>query len=120
MKPYKGYTGTVEFDEEDRVFHGRVVGVRDIVTFEARTADELVAAFRDSVDDYLAFHEERGTAPDRPLSGAISLRITPELHKAVVDAAGSRAKSVNQWIADALDEAARREQARTDTTVKTS
>jgi predicted HicB family RNase H-like nuclease len=118
VKPYKGYTGTVEFDEEDRVFHGRVVGVRDVVTFEARTADELVAAFRDSVDDYLAFHEERGTAPDRPLSGAISLRITPELHRAVVDAAGTRAKSVNQWIADVLEDAAVRDRTRPDTTVK--
>ena len=109
MKPYKGYVGAVEFDEDDRVFHGRVLGVRDLVTFEASTADELIAAFHDSVDDYLAFHAERGTEPDRPLSGNIALRLSPELHRKVVDAAGLRAKSVNQWIADTLGAAAAHE-----------
>lgn len=118
MKPYKGYCGTVEFDEEDRVFHGRVLGLRDIVTFEAETADDLIVAFHDSVDDYLAFHAERGAAPDKAFSGNLSLRMSAELHKSVVDAAGLRAKSVNQWIADALADAAQRDIASGATRVK--
>ena len=109
MRPYKGYTGTVEFDEDDMVFHGRLVGIGDIVTFEAETAQDLVQAFRDSVDDYLAFCAERGKPPEKPFSGNISLRMAPELHGQVVRAAGNRAKSVNQWITDALSEAASRD-----------
>ena len=118
MKPYKGYSGTVAFDEDDRVFHGRVLGVRDIVAFEAETADDLVAAFHDSVDDYLAFCAERGVDPDKPFTGNLSLRLSGPVHKAVVDAAGLRAKSVNQWIADVLEEAAARDIASGSTRVK--
>jgi predicted HicB family RNase H-like nuclease len=118
MRPYKGYAAAVAFDEDDRVFHGRVLGVRDVVTFEAETAAELVEAFHDSVDDYLAFHRERGTEPERPFSGTLSLRLAPELHRSVAAAAGLRAKSVNQWIAEALDEAARRELGRGEAMVK--
>lgn len=118
MRPYKGYTGTVEFDEDDMVFHGRIVGIGDIVTFEAETAPDLVQAFRDSVDDYLAFCAERGKPADKPFSGNVSLRMTPELHGQVVRAAGNRAKSVNQWITDTLSEAAARDAASAKVAIK--
>ena len=64
MQPYKGYTGTVE--HEDGVFVGRVVGLRDLVTFEAATPADIETAFRASVDDYLIFCEERGEPAERP------------------------------------------------------
>lgn len=55
MLKYKGYVGKVEFEPEDRIFHGEVLGIRDVVTFQARAADQIEKAFRDSVDDYLSF-----------------------------------------------------------------
>ena len=109
MKPYKGYVGTVEFDEDDLVFHGRIAGIRDVVTFEAETARDLVAAFHDSVDDYLAFCAEEGQEPQKPFSGRLLLRVPPELHGRISNAAARRSRSVNQWIAEALDEASGRE-----------
>lgn len=61
--PYKGYCCSVEYDNEDKVFHGRVVllgaEASDIVTFEADTFDGVAKAFQDSVDDYLAFKAGR-------------------------------------------------------------
>ena len=52
---YKGYAaGPIEFDEDARLFSGTVAGLRDVIHFAGRTADELAQAFRDSVDDYLA------------------------------------------------------------------
>ena len=118
MRPYKGYTGTIEFDEDDCVFHGRIVGIRGIVNYEAQNANDLVQAFRDSVDDYLEDYAERGEIPDKPFSGNLSLRMAPELHKSVFDAAGARSKSVNQWITDTLAEAARRDVESGQTVVK--
>ena len=53
MLEYKGYFGTVEAD--DGVFLGRVSGLRDVITFEGATFAEVEQAFRDSIDDYLAF-----------------------------------------------------------------
>ncbi len=107
MRPYKGYTGTIEFDEQSLVFHGRLVGIRDIVTFEADNARDLVAAFRDSVDDYLEFCAQKGKDPQKPFSGHLSLRINPDLHRKAVETAATQAKSLNQWIADTLSEATR-------------
>ena len=63
MLKYAGYVGTVE--AEDGAFAGRVLGMRDVVTFEADTLVDLGAAFRDSIEDYFAFCAERGELPDR-------------------------------------------------------
>lgn len=65
MLEHQGYLGRVEFDGEAGVFHGEVVGIRDVVTFEGQSVDELRKAFSDSVDDYLAFCEQRGESPQR-------------------------------------------------------
>jgi len=55
MIQYKGYQGKFEFDDQANIFHGEVINIRDVITFQAATEVELERAFRDSVDDYLAF-----------------------------------------------------------------
>jgi predicted HicB family RNase H-like nuclease len=83
MMEYKGYIGKVDFDDEAGIFHGEVVNIRDVVTFQGQSVAELKKAFHESVDDYLAFCSERGEAPDRPFSGQFVTRISPELHRQV-------------------------------------
>jgi predicted HicB family RNase H-like nuclease len=56
---YKGYTGHVEFDDESGIFHGEVLDLRDVITFQGKTVEGIEKAFRDSIDDYLAFCKER-------------------------------------------------------------
>ena len=63
---YKGYTGEAELDGEAGILHGEVIGIRDIVTFQGASVDEAEKAFRDSVDDYLAFCRQRGERPNKP------------------------------------------------------
>ena len=69
MMKYKGYlAGKIDVDPENGILSGMVAGLHDVVHFEGRTADELVTAFRESVDDYLAMCAERGEAsPFEPL-----------------------------------------------------
>lgn len=57
---YKGYQSRVELDEEAGVFHGEVMNIRDVITFQGASAEELKQAFEDSVDDYLEFCASRG------------------------------------------------------------
>ena len=102
---YKGYIGHVEFDDEAGLFHGEVLDLRDVVTFQGKSVDELSQAFRDSVDDYLEFCEERGEEPDKPFSGKLMLRLSPELHRKVYTSSKKEGKSLNQWIAERLDKA---------------
>ncbi|MGY6410626.1 MAG: type II toxin-antitoxin system HicB family antitoxin [Alkalilacustris sp.] len=108
MKAYRGYTATVRFDDDALLFHGEVVGLRDVISFQARTAEELVRAFHDSVDDYLAWCAEDGVAPQKPYSGKLAFRTTPEHHRLIASAAAAQGQSINQWMDDRLAEAARR------------
>ncbi|MCG6858024.1 MAG: type II toxin-antitoxin system HicB family antitoxin [Salaquimonas sp.] len=109
MKSYKSYTPSIWYERDDRLFHGVVAGIRDTVHFAGEGVEELEQAFKDSVDEYLAMCAEDGTEPDKPYSGKIALRLAPEIHEMVSEAAVSEAKSVNQWIADTLKEAAERQ-----------
>lgn len=99
---YKGYEGVVKFDEDAHIFHGEVISTRDVITFQGTTVDELEQAFRDSVDDYLAFCAKRGEEPEKPFSGNILVRTNPELHKEITLAARREGKSVNAYILDKL------------------
>ncbi|MCB1073526.1 MAG: type II toxin-antitoxin system HicB family antitoxin, partial [Chlamydiia bacterium] len=73
---YKGYLGSVAYDDEAEVFFGSVLGIKDVITFQGRSVDEIKQAFRDSVNDYLDFCRERGEKPDKPYSGKFNLRIS--------------------------------------------
>jgi predicted HicB family RNase H-like nuclease len=99
---YKGYVGAVQYDDDAKTFHGRIVGMRDMVTFAGDSAEALEQAFRDSVDDYLAFCAERGEEPEKPYSGKFVLRVEPTVHRAIAAAAAREHKSVNAWAADVL------------------
>lgn len=102
MMEYKGYIGEVEFDIEAEIFHGEVTNTRDVITFQSESAKELAKAFRDSVDDYLAFCKERGETPDKPFSGRFMTRIPPELHRQVNVAAVLAGTSLNAFVAEQL------------------
>lgn len=102
MLSYKGYSGHVEFDDEARLFHGEVLDLRDVITFQGKSVDEIEQAFRDSIDDYLEFCAERGEEPDKPFSGKLMLRLPPELHRKVYTSSKQEGKSLNQWISERL------------------
>ncbi len=103
MLKYKGYTGHVEFDDTAGMFHGEVLDLRDVITFQGKSVEELEQAFRDSIDDYLEFCQERSEEPDKPFSGRLMLRLPPTLHRDVYLRARQENKSLNQWITEKLE-----------------
>ena len=105
MMEYKGYFAKVEFDDEANIFHGEVINLRDVITFEGETVAELIQAFHDSVDDYLEFCAERGEDPEKPYSGKFVVRVEPELHKTIAIEARKRGKSLNSLVSEALSKA---------------
>ncbi len=46
------YKGTKQFSEEDNVWHGKLLEVDDLVTYEATLEEDLFAAFNEAVDDF--------------------------------------------------------------------
>ncbi len=95
---YKGYEGVVNYDEEAKLFHGEVIGLRDVITFQGTTVDELEQAFKDSVDDYLEFCKKKKRPPEKPFSGNLMLRISPEIHKEMTVEAKQRGLSLNAFL----------------------
>jgi len=80
---YKNYMAKVEYNDEAGVFHGEVIDLRDVITFEGESVGELRQAFEDSVEDYLEFCAQRDQEPEKPFSGRLLLRISPELHRQI-------------------------------------
>jgi predicted HicB family RNase H-like nuclease len=102
MMEYKGYVARIEFDDDAGVFHGEVLNLRDVITFQGKTVAELRKAFRESVDDYLDFCAQRKEPPEKPYSGRFLVRVEPSLHKAIATRAKLEDKSLNAWLEDVL------------------
>jgi predicted HicB family RNase H-like nuclease len=103
MMQYKGYSGVAEIAFDTGMIYGRVVGLRDVITFQGHTVAEAEQAFRDSVDDYLDLCASRNEAPEKPFSGKFLLRIEPQLHRALVVEAQRRGVSLNALVESTLN-----------------
>jgi predicted HicB family RNase H-like nuclease len=99
---YKGYTARIDFDDRDNCLVGRLLGIQDIIGFHADNVADLRMAFEEAVDDYLETCEKIGKSPEKPVSGKLLLRVSPELHAAALIKAQAVGKSLNQWAIEAL------------------
>lgn len=102
---YKDYLGSVEFSEEDGLFFGKVLGIRSLVSYEGRTATELVKDFHGAVNDYLALCKQGGREPEKAYRGSFNVRISPELHKQAVIAALGKQISLNNFVETSIEQA---------------
>ena len=105
MIEYKGYVGVFEFDPEIDTFHGSVVNTRDVITFYGDSVSQLKEEMKRSIDEYLAFCRERGREPEKPFSGKLSVRTSPELHRQVAVEAARRHRSMNRFVQEVLEKA---------------
>jgi predicted HicB family RNase H-like nuclease len=108
---HKGYEAVVGYDEDDRIFTGRVIDTQDVIAFDGASVAELETAFQAVIDEYLEDCTRIGKQPNKPFSGKFVVRIPPEDHRAAVVAAEKAGVSLNAWAADALRKAAHEERA---------
>lgn len=109
---YKGYTANMVFDAHDKVIVGRVLDIDDIITFHGESVAEFETNFHAMIEDYLAASKQLGSAPEKPASGKVMLRIAPEIHAAALKAAARSGTSLNKWAEAAIGKAARKPPAR--------
>ena len=109
---YKGYTASMVFDAEDKIIVGRVLDIDDIISFHGESVAEFEANFHAVIEDYLAASRDLGSAPEKPASGKLMLRIAPEVHAAALKAAARSVTSLDKWAEGALGKAARKPSAR--------
>ncbi len=60
---YKGFSASIEYDERDGIVHGQLTDRYDNVYFEGSSVEELEIAFREAIDDDLAYCAETGREP---------------------------------------------------------
>ena len=55
----RGYKGTINYSVTDSVWYGKIVGVSDLVTYEADSYVELVEDFECAVLDYMDYIDNK-------------------------------------------------------------
>lgn len=100
---YKGYTGSVEYSEEDNCLFGKVQGMsKDAITYEGSDIKELRKDFEGAIDDYLALCEARNVEPRKPYSGSFNVRVSPEIHSAIAMLAQEAGITLNAFVRQVL------------------
>ena len=100
---YKGYTGSVEFNEEDNCLFGTVQGLKKVlISYEGSTVGEIKRDFEAAIDDYLASCEARGIEPAKPFSGRFVVRMPSELHSRIAGIASATGTTINDFINRAI------------------
>jgi len=102
---YKDFIGSVHFSGEDKVFHGKIEGITDLVTFDGKSVNELEKAFHEAVNDYIALCKEAGKEPLKSYKGSFNIRIPYELHIQAVKQATVMGISLNQLVQKAIERA---------------
>lgn len=103
---YKGYSARIEYDDEDGILFGQIAGIVDGVGFHADSVEDLRQAFHEAVDDYLETCAKIGKEPQKPYSGKMMFRVSPDVHRRAALAAELSGKSLNQWAEEVLAKAA--------------
>jgi predicted HicB family RNase H-like nuclease len=106
MMTYKNYLAKVVFDEEANIFHGEVINIRDVITFEGSSVDELQNSFKESIDDYLDYCSSRSEIPNSPLNGFLSLNIPVSNQTLLLNAAQKAGKDFDEWVIEVLNKQA--------------
>ncbi|MBM4140536.1 MAG: type II toxin-antitoxin system HicB family antitoxin [Nitrospira sp.] len=102
---YKDFIGSVHFSSEDKVFHGKIEGITDLITFEGKSVEELIKAFHEAVDDYIALCKEAGKETIKSCKGSFNVRVPSELHIRAMKQAAKLGISLNQLVQKAIEKA---------------
>jgi predicted HicB family RNase H-like nuclease len=99
---YKGYHTSVEYSAEDNCLFGKLLGIDDLVLFEAQSLADFEQEFHAATDDYIEFCEANDKAPQKEYSGQFNVRVPAKLHRQLVMMAQASGKKLNTIVTDAL------------------
>ena len=102
----EGHKAAVSFDPEIGMLRGEFLGLTGGADFYARDVEQLYKEGAMSLRVFLEICEEKGIPPLREFSGRFNVRLDPKTHEAAVVAAAAENKSLNEWVAEAIETAA--------------
>ncbi len=102
MMEYKGYFGSVNYNDEDRIFYGKVEYIRSLISYEGHDVESLRNNFCEAVDDYLELAKARNIEPEESFKGSFNIRTSKELHRRAAIAAKQRDINLNKLVNEAM------------------
>lgn len=99
---YNDYYGSIECEVDEGILHGKILHVRDLITYESDSLPGLKKEFEAAVDDYLETCKALGRNPDKPYSGTFNVRIGLDLHRDLAVYSANREKSLNLVVTEAI------------------
>lgn len=99
---YKGFTGSVEYNSEDRILFGKVLFIDSLLMYHGSSVQEIEDAFKETVDAYLAHCKKNGKEPNKPYSGSFNVRTSSELHRQAAQMAYKEKTSLNDIVVKSL------------------
>jgi predicted HicB family RNase H-like nuclease len=101
-----GHKAVIAYDPHLKMLRGEFIGLNGGADFYATSIDDLIKEGRTSLNVFLDLCRERDIAPFRTFSGRFNVRLDPHTHEAAVLAAAAENKSLNEWVAAAIAQAA--------------
>lgn len=98
-----GHKAVVSFDPETGMFRGEFVGLNGGADFYAEDVAGLRREGKASLETFMEVCRERGIDPIRRFSGKFQVRLDESLHAKAVTAAAAQGKSLNQFVAEAIE-----------------
>lgn len=102
---YKGFVGSVEYSDDDKVFFGKVEGIRGLVNYEATSVEELNNEFHSAVEDYILFCKENNLPLHKSYTGTLNIRIPADVHSRIAELSQQAGISINAFIKETLSKA---------------
>ncbi len=99
---YKGYTGSIEYSKEDKLFYGKLLGIKSLISYEGKTGPQLEKDFVAAVDDYLADCKDLNINPEKSFKGSFNVRIPSELHRDAALKAMELNTSLNGFVSESI------------------
>lgn len=99
---YKGYQAKIEYNTEDALLIGTVVGLQDTLLFDCSDSTKAEQEFHLLIDDYLDLCKRNGKNPEKAYKGSFNVRISPELHRQAALKAHEEDISLNEYIEKAI------------------
>ena len=104
MMDYKGYLGSVHYNDQDKVFYGKVEYIRSLISYEGHDVETLWTSFQEGVDDYLELCQHKEIAPEQTFKGSFNIRPGTELHRRAAIAAQKQGVNLNRLVSEALEQ----------------
>ncbi len=102
MMEYKGYYGSVNYNDEDQIFYGKVEFIRSLISYEGYDVNSLRQNFQEAIEDYLELCLQKGQKPEESFNGIVNISLGSKLHQLAFIKAQEKGINLDTLVKDIL------------------